>query len=178
MLCPCSPRPPIWRMDVPTEPGTSTDSVQVLHLVGFTVGDEEFGVPILCVKEIIRLQELTRVPRSPAFVEGVMNLRGQVIPIISLRKRMGFADRDHAEQTRIVVIESETILAGFIVDFVSEVLRVPVTAVSPPPRLGNIAREFISGICKIEDRLLILLNVGPVVLEANFEAAVTAETRN
>jgi purine-binding chemotaxis protein CheW len=131
----------------------------LLQLVSFHIGGEEFGLNILRVQEIIRIQALTRVPNSPPFVDGVINLRGKVIPVIALRKRFGLEDLAHDKQTRIVVIEVRGTVLGFIVDSVSEVLRIPVETVEPPPRLGKVEREYVSGVGKLDNRLLILLDV-------------------
>lgn len=131
----------------------------LMQLVSFHVGGEEFGLDILSVQEIIRIQQLTRVPNSPDFVDGVINLRGKVIPVIALRKRIGLEDRPHDKQTRIVVVEVNGTVLGFIVDSVSEVLRIPADTVEPPPRLGKIEREYVSGVGKLDNRLLILLDV-------------------
>ncbi len=130
-----------------------------LQLVSFQVGGEEFGLDILKVQEIIRIQELTRVPNLPPFVEGVINLRGKVIPVIGLRRCFGLEPRETDKQTRIVVVEVGGTVLGFIVDSVSEVLRVPSDTVEPPPRLGKVEREYISGVGKRDDRLLLLLNL-------------------
>ena len=130
-----------------------------MQLVSFRVGGEEFGLDILRVQEIIRIQQLTRVPNSSDFVEGVINLRGNVIPVIALRRRIGLEDRAHDKHTRIVVAEVSGNVLGFIVDSVSEVLRIPADTVQPPPRLGKVEREYVSGVGKLEDRLLILLDV-------------------
>lgn len=132
---------------------------ELMQLVSFHVGGEEFGLDILRVQEIIRVQQLTRVPNSPDFVDGVINLRGKVIPVIALRKRIGLEDRPHDKQTRIVVVEVSGNVLGFIVDSVSEVLRIPADTVEPPPRLGKIEREYVSGVGKLDNRLLILLDV-------------------
>lgn len=131
----------------------------LLQLVSFRVGAEEFGLDILRVQEIIRLQQLTRVPASPGFMDGVINLRGKVIPVISLRKLFGLADMAYDKQTRIVVVEVKGSVLGFIVDSVSEVLRIPAATVEPPPRLGKVEREYVSGVGRLDDRLLILLNL-------------------
>jgi purine-binding chemotaxis protein CheW len=131
----------------------------LLQLVSFVVGGEEFGLDILRVQEIIRIQALTRVPNSPDFVEGVINLRGKVIPVIALRKRFGLEALAHDKQTRIVVSETKGAVLGFIVDSVSEVLRIPADTVEPPPRLGKVEREYVSGVGKLDNRLLILLDV-------------------
>lgn len=134
--------------------------VDLLQLVTFSIGDEEFGVDILKVQEIIRTMEITKVPRAPAFVEGVINLRGKVIPILDLRKRFGLETRPHDKNTRIIVIEINNMIVGFVVDSVSEVLRIPASTVEPPPPVvAGLESEYISGVGKLEDRLLILLDL-------------------
>jgi purine-binding chemotaxis protein CheW len=143
-------------------PGNKSASRSLAHeqlqLVGFHVGGEEFGIDILRVQEIIRAQQLTRVPNSPAFMEGVMNLRGKIIPVIALRKRFGLGQAPPDKQNRIVVVEIQGTVLGFIVDSVSEVLRIPLDTVEPPPRLGLVEREYVSGVGKLGDRLLIVLD--------------------
>ncbi len=146
----------------------------LLQLVSFHVGGEEFGLEILRVQEIIRIQALTRVPNSPGFVDGVINLRGKVIPVIGLRKRFGLEERAHDKQTRIVVTEVRGTVLGFIVDSVSEVLRIPADTVEPPPRLGKVEREYVSGVGKLEDRLLILLDVDRLMSDSEEPLAVQA----
>jgi purine-binding chemotaxis protein CheW len=136
------------------------------QLVGFHVGGEEFGLEILRVQEIIRIQPLTRVPDSAGFVDGVINLRGKVIPVIALRRCFGLEDRPHDKQTRIVVVEVNGSVLGFIVDSVSEVLRIPVETIEPPPRLGKVEREYVSGVGKLDDRLLILLDLECLMSDA------------
>jgi purine-binding chemotaxis protein CheW len=131
---------------------------QLLQLVGFHVGGEEFVIDILRVQEIIRTQQLTRVPNSPDFMEGVMNLRGKIIPVIALRKRFGLEEAPPDKQNRIVVVEIQGSVLGFVVDAVSEVLRIPADTVEPPPRLSPVEREYVAGVGKLGDRLLILLD--------------------
>ena len=147
---------------------------EFLQVVSFKVGQEEFGIEILSVQEIIRVQELTRVPNSPEFVDGVLNLRGKVIPVIALRKRFGLPQQAYGKETRIVVLETHNIVIGLIVDSVSEVLRIPADAIVPPPRLGTIEREFVSGVGKLDNRLLILLDLERIVSVSNLQEA-TAE---
>lgn len=130
-----------------------------IQLVTFSIGEEEFGVDILKVQEIIRTMEITKVPRAPEFVEGVINLRGKVIPIVDLRKRFGLETRDHDKHTRIIVIEINQMIVGFVVDSVSEVLRIPANTVEPPPVVSGLESEYISGVGKLQDRLLILLDL-------------------
>jgi purine-binding chemotaxis protein CheW len=131
------------------------------------VGGEEFGLEILRVQEITRIQQLTRVPNSPAFVHGVINLRGKVIPVIALRRCLGLEDRPHDRLTRIVVVEVNGNVLGFIVDSVSEVLRIPAETIEPPPRLGKVEREYVSGVGKLDDRLLILLDLDRLMSDAD-----------
>ncbi|WP_425266026.1 chemotaxis protein CheW [Desulfohalovibrio reitneri] len=133
---------------------------EILQLVTFSIGDEEFGVDILKVQEIIRTMEITRVPKAPDFVEGVINLRGKVIPIIDLRRRFGMARRDHDKNTRIIVIDINNMIVGFVVDSVSEVLRISSSTVEPPPPVvAGVESEYIKSVGKLEDRLLIMLDL-------------------
>jgi purine-binding chemotaxis protein CheW len=144
---------------------------ELLQMVTFSIGDEEFGVEILRVQEIIRIMEITKVPRAPEFVEGVINLRGKVIPILDLRKRFGMETRDHDKNTRIIVIEINKMIVGFVVDAVSEVLRIPANLVEPPPPVvAGLESEYISGVGKLEDRLLILLDLNRLLSSEEREA--------
>lgn len=137
---------------------------EILQLVTFTLGNEEYAVDILKVQEINRMKEITRVPNSPAYVEGVINLRGKVIPVVSLRKKFGLAERENDEQSRIMIMDIQGITMGLVVDAVSEVLRIPASTVEPtPPMASNISTEFIKGIAKMEDRLIILLDMDRLI---------------
>ncbi|WP_296304468.1 chemotaxis protein CheW [uncultured Desulfovibrio sp.] len=144
---------------------------QLLQLVTFSIGEEEFGVNILKVQEIIRTMEITKVPRAPDFVEGVINLRGKVIPIIDLRRRFGLAPRGHDKNTRIIVIEINNIIVGFVVDAVSEVLRIPASTVEPPPPVvAGVESDYVSGVGKLQDRLLIMLDLDRLLSSEDMEA--------
>ena len=135
-------------------------------LVTFKIGDEEFGLELLSVQTIIRMVEPTQVPRSPDFVEGVINLRGSIIPIIDFRTRFNLPQKEAEKDTRIIVTEIEGKVVGFIVDSVSEVLRIPTSAIEPPPPIiGGIESDYISGVGKLEDRLLILINLDRLLSE-------------
>ncbi|MCE1189817.1 MAG: chemotaxis protein CheW [Ignavibacteria bacterium] len=143
---------------------TKGDSSEVLQLVSFKVGEEEFGVDILKVQEINKMTQITRVPNAPAFVEGVINLRGRVIPIVDLRKRLGLPERAHDKNTRIVVVEILNKTIGFIVDAVSEVLRISKDITEKPPELvAGIDADYITAVAKLDDRLLILLELEKVL---------------
>ncbi len=144
---------------------------ELLQLVTFSIGEEEFGVDILKVQEIIRTMEITKVPRAQDFVEGVINLRGKVIPIIDLRRRFGLVSKEHDKHTRIIVIEINNMIVGFVVDSVSEVLRIPAGTVEPPPPVvAGMESEYISGVGKLQDRLLILLDLDKLLSSEDMEA--------
>lgn len=134
------------------------------QLVTFKVGKEEFSVDILKVQEIIRMPDITRVPNAPGFVEGVINLRGKVIPIIDLRRRFGLPVTDKGAEARIIVVDSNSRIVGLVVDSVSEVLRLPQSTVEPPPDIiGGVESDYIDGVGKLEGRLVILMNLDKVL---------------
>lgn len=131
-----------------------------LQLVTFEVGTEEFAVDILVVQEINRMMRITEVPRSPACVEGVINLRGQIIPVVDLRQRLGLATTEYGPMSRIVVVEVNDRTIGFTVDRVNEVLRISSAIVDAAPGVvTRVDSQFIAGIGKLEDRLVILLDL-------------------
>lgn len=153
----------------------SSGSSEILQLVTFTLGNEEYAVDILKVQEINRMKEITRVPNSPPYVEGVINLRGKVIPVVNLRKKFGLSDRENDEQSRIMIMDIQGITMGLVVDSVSEVLRVPSGIVEPtPPMASNISTEFIKGIAKLEDRLIILLDMDRLLGKTEETALIEA----
>ena len=141
------------------------------QLVVFQLGAELYGVEISRVHEIIRLQSVTKVPRAPSFVEGVINLRGKVIPVVDLRRRFGLPTSDHTRASRIVVVEIGDQVVGVVVDGVSEVLRVNGATVEPPsPVVAGIDSEYIHGIAKLSDRLVILLDLDRVLAQTERRA--------
>ncbi len=141
----------------------------LIQLVTFRIGEEEFGVDILAVQEIIRMMQITMVPRAPEFIEGVINLRGKVIPVINMRTRFNKPALDQDSNTRIVVMELENKIVGFLVDGVSEVLRIPESTVEdPPPVVAGIGSEYIRGIGKLDNRLLILRNLDNLLGSIDF----------
>ncbi|MBV8298968.1 MAG: chemotaxis protein CheW [Candidatus Eremiobacteraeota bacterium] len=138
-----------------------SDTIQV---VSFKLGSEEYGVDIAQVQEINRMVAVTHVPRAPQFMEGVINLRGQLIPIIDLRARFGMPRADHTKNTRIVVTEIGAKRVGMVVDSVSEVLRLPLEQIEPAPEMiTGVETEYIRGVGKIEERLIILLDLARII---------------
>lgn len=140
------------------------ENQELLQLVSFKIGNEEFGIDILKVQEIIRLMTITVVPNSPEFVEGVINLRGRIIPVLDLRIKLGMPRIQHSSNTRIIVVETNNSTVGFIVDAVSEVLRIPQNITEPPPSIvAGVDSEYITSVGKLDDRLLILLDLEKIL---------------
>jgi len=135
------------------------------QLVVFKIGDEEFGVDIAQVREIVRLIEITYMPKAPEFIEGVVNLRGQIVAIIDLAKRLGIPSRPRGDATRIIVIEIKENTVGMIVDSVSEVLRLSSEDVEEVPGLieTEVPEHYIRGVGKLPERLLVLLDLSRVL---------------
>ncbi len=146
--------------------GNGATQAELLQLVSFHLGGEEYALEILKVQEIIRMVDLTRVPNSPDFVEGVINLRGKVIPVIGLRRRFNLEARQRDAHSRIIVVEVNGSVVGFEVDAVNEVLRIPADTVEPPPRLAKAEREYVSGVGKLNNRLLLLLDVDRLMTDS------------
>ncbi|MDW7651002.1 MAG: chemotaxis protein CheW [Bacillota bacterium] len=131
-----------------------------LQLVAFYLQGEEFAIDIQKVREVLKLTQITPLPQSLHFIEGVINLRGEVIPVVDLRKRFQISDSGRTDHTRIIIVEIDESLVGLIVDSVSEVLHLSATAVDPPPRrLAGTRTEFISGVGKLGERLIIIMNL-------------------
>lgn len=130
----------------------------------FVLGDEEYGLEILKVREIIGHMEITTVPQTPEFIKGVINLRGKVIPVINLRLKFGMPEIEPTEETCIIVVDISGTLMGILVDTVSEVLDIAIGDIEPPPAFSDdIATEFILGIGKIKGKVKILLDINKVL---------------
>ncbi|HSU17909.1 chemotaxis protein CheW [Longimicrobium sp.] len=135
-------------------------AVPQVQLVTFRIGGEEFGLDVFQVHEILRYEPPTAMPKAPAFVEGVLDVRGALVPVIDLRKRFEVHDLRYDDDTRIMLADFQGERLGLIVDEVTEVLRVPETAVNPPPGyVKGLAAEFIRGIVRLEGRLVVLLDL-------------------
>lgn len=134
------------------------------QFVVFQLSKETYGVDIGQVSEIITMQQITKVPHTIEFIEGIINLRGRVIPVVDLRKRFGLPHDEITRNTRIVVIEIGGNTLGMIVDGVSEVLRIAGDIVeAPPPAITSVDADYLEGVAKLEDRLIILLNLEKVL---------------
>jgi len=141
-----------------------TKAAEELQLVVFSLGREEFAVEVTQVREIMRMEEITRMPKSPNFVEGIINLRGQIIAVVELAKRLNLEIGEKSSDTRIIVVEAEDIKVGMIVDAVSEVLRVSADTMEPSPTLAiDVSATYLQGVVKQDNRLIILLDLTKVL---------------
>jgi len=154
---------------------TAADNLR--QFISFSVGEEAYGLELLRVKEVIRVREITWLPRAPSFVKGIINLRGDVIPIIDLRDKFGLPERETTASTRVIVVEIEGRLTGMIVDSASQVVRIPSDQIDPPPPvLGGISQALISGVGKLDDNLVVLLNADAVLTLEERRALGSLET--
>jgi len=143
-----------------TEPKTEDKGTAELHLVVFKLGEEEYGVDINTIREIIRYPQITRVPNTPHYVDGVINLRGQITTIMNLRKKFAMDSAGMDENTRVLIIDMGNELIGIVVDGVSEVLKVdPKNVLSMDGMDSAIDQEYISGMANLEGRLIILIDM-------------------
>ncbi len=140
------------------------EAEQQIQMISFTVAPEQFGLEILMVKEIIMIPDITKIPNAPDFVEGVINLRGNIIPILDLRKRLRIRSGPGVEGqktgTRILVVEIDENTTGFIVDTVLKVLTVPLSRILPPPDIivAGVQSQYISGVVHLDDSILVVLD--------------------
>ncbi len=152
-----------------TERAEQEEKERLMQLVGFILGGELFGVDILMVQEIIRSTGITHVPNAPDFVEGVINLRGNIIPVIDLRKRLNMteeAPKPDQEKDWILILNIEGRTTGFIVDQVTEVLKIEEAEIEPPPEIiiSGLESQYILGVCDIGEQLLILLDFNRILM--------------
>jgi len=147
-----------------------------MQLVSFRLAQEEYGIEITKVQEIILMGEITRVPQTPDYIKGLINLRSTVIPIVDLRLRFGLPQQEQTDATRIMVVNVAGKTLGIIVDAVSEVLRISHDQIAPPPpTVAGLGREYLTGLVKLDNRLLILLDIDKILTQEQ-AAAVEAVT--
>ncbi|MBD3174156.1 MAG: chemotaxis protein CheW [Armatimonadia bacterium] len=155
-----------------TEQGSGDQEAKFedIQLVVFDIGSEEFGVAIDRVREIIPMEQITQVPRTPPFVKGVIDLRGMVIPVIDLQERFGIAAGEDQSQDRIIVVEMADQVVGCTVDSVTEVLTLPGDSVKPPPAaVASVDSEYLWGVGRYDERLLLLLDLDKVLSRQEVE---------
>jgi purine-binding chemotaxis protein CheW len=135
-----------------------------VQIVGFRVGQETFGLPISLVQEIVRPPEIANVPHAPNYVEGVMNLRGRIVPVIDLRRRFGSTPAETNSKTRVLVVDADSRVVGLIVDSASEVLRITDSQIEPAPNVfSDPATNYVRGIAKHQGRLIILVDLAKIL---------------
>jgi len=149
--------------DTPQDAKITSDGE--LQLVVFNSGSEEFGVEIMNVQEIIRMTNITKIPQAPEYIRGIINLRGRIIVVINLNVVMGMGSKEQTENTRIIVANIGETVMGFVVDSVSEVIRLQEKNVEPAPAViaSKIGTEYVLGVGKLDNRLLILLNLNKIL---------------
>ena len=147
--------------NVPAADGTTRRADNpVIQLVGFRLDNEDYAIAITKIQEIILMKPITRIPQVPDFIEGLINLRGSVIPIINLRKRFGLPSREVDDETRTIVVNIHDKTVGCIVDAVTQVMRINRDQIQPPPlSVLAVAHQYISGLARLDDRLLIILEI-------------------
>jgi len=134
------------------------------HLATFFLGREEYGIDVRVVQEIIRATEITPVPRAPEFIKGVINLRGRIIPVVDLKRKLGLGEVEAGRRIRIVVVKVRDRLIGLLVDGASQVLKIPVASIDPAPEeVVEIDANYIRGVAKLEARLVILMDLQRVL---------------
>jgi len=140
------------------------EAEELRQLISFSVGEEEYGLELLCVKEVIRMREITWLPKAPPCVKGIINLRGDVIPIVDLREKFGLVAQEQTAMTRVIVVEVEGRPVGMVVDSASQVVRVATDQFEPPPpMMGMAAQGFITGVGKLDGKLIITLDVDRIL---------------
>ena len=150
-----------------------------MQLVSFQLAEEEYGIEITKIREIILMGEITQIPQTPHYVKGLINLRSTVIPVIDLRTRFGLSEGELTDESRIMVLHVGTKTIGIVVDGVSEVLRVtPDQIAPPPPTVAGLGREYLTGLVKLDGRLLIMLDIDKILGEedtATLDTAMAAQ---
>lgn len=142
----------------------TTEREQELKVIVFQLKDEEYGVDIQQIRSVEQVPSITRVPRTPVFVKGVINLRGVVTPIVDLRERFKMEHRIYDENTRIIIVNAAGMEVGLVVDSANDVMDVPLSVIAPAPEIvGGINAAYLQGVAKLEDRLLILLDLERVL---------------
>jgi len=142
----------------------------VKQVISFTIGAEEYGMELQDVKEVIRMPEIARLPDTALYVRGITNLRGTVIPVVDLRKRFGLESAETTSLTRIIVAEVEGSAVGMVVDSASQVVRLPADQLEEPPAvLGELSTDYVTGVGKLENGLLILIDIRRVFKSGEIE---------
>lgn len=140
-----------------------------LHIIGFRIGEESYGIPISLVREIVRVPDITAVPNAPETILGVINLRGKIVPVMDLRKRFGLGKLQTDKKSRILVVDLENRLLGLFVNSASEVLKIPASDVEPPASMFSDGESgYVTGVGKLRGRLIILLDIAKLLQRKDY----------
>lgn len=150
------------------------DIAQDLQVVVFRLAAEEYALPITKVKDINRVLPITKIPQAPAFMEGIINLRGSINSVVDLRERFGLKRGEQTDDTRIMIIEFRGQTLGIVVDAVEEVLTIPAGAIDLPPMAAKLDHTYIVGIGKVDGRLLVLLDIDKVFTDDEIKVLQTS----
>ncbi len=145
-------------------------SLKNIKVIAFRLKDQEYGVDVSQVKSIERLHEVTKMPKSVDFVKGIINLRGEVTPVINLAERFGLGESETTENSRIIIVNLGDVQAGLIVDSANDVIDIPTDMIEPPPQiLHEVDEEFVQGVAKLDNRLLVIVNLEKIFGENEIE---------
>jgi len=152
--------------NIASKRGVQVEQDDLMQFVGFMISSEMFAVDILMVQEIIRSAPITSVPNSPAFVEGVINLRGDIIPVVDLRKRLSLSGAGKTDKNWVIILEIDGRITGFIVDHVTEVMKIDEATIEPAPEIlvSDLESQYIKGVCDIGSNLVVLLDFSRILL--------------
>lgn len=136
-----------------------------INLVTFKLGNNEYAIDIMQAKEIIKMEKITLIPNAPDYVEGVINLRGNIIPIVDLKKRFNLEENDGEKNTGIIIVKIDDVDMGIIIDAISKVVSIATSNIQPPPpMLSGIGQKYIKGVAKLEDKLLVVLDLEKLIV--------------
>ncbi len=151
----------------------------VHQLIKFVVADLTFGIEITQIHQILKPQEIFKVPNTPPFIEGLLNLRGRILTVFNLRKRFSLPDKENDESTKIIIVAMEEFLLGFIVDSVTEIVRLSDEDIEPkPPSLQGLDRRFISGVGKVDDKVILMLDLTKVLTTEEVHQVAALVSKN
>lgn len=153
---------------------TTEEKQQSEKYLTFLLDKQFFALPIKNVMEIIAIQEVTQVPEFPSYVKGIINLRGKIIPLIDVRLRFHKAEADYDERTSVIVVSIDTVEVGFIVDMVDEVMDIDYDNIAPPPRMSETSGRYITGVGKIDGKIILLLDSDKLLNEEEINGIAQA----
>ena len=147
-----------------------------INLVTFRLGNNEYAIDIMQAKEIIKMEKITLIPNAPNYVEGVINLRGNIIPIVDLKKRFNLEENEGEKNTGIIIVKIDDVDMGIIIDAVSKVVSIANSNIQPPPpMLSGIGQKYIKGVAKLEDKLLVVLDLEKLIVGDDEDAEENIE---